>query len=399
MKIVTLEGKLANYCFDTNSTFAEGGTGKIYKGWVTVSFCSFLKPDTPVAIKVLYRDLTNDIVNIVREESATKIHIDHPNILRMYEFVEVKKRFHSISEWLDGETLEQKQNHFRDSQRKIPIKDIERALDAYLNALECLHSRIPAIIHRDIKPGNLMFCSDSSIKLIDFGAVKMQREYNKPYTVYGTILGTPAYCAPEQIKGYSDKINPSTDIYALGNTLFELFEGYPPFTGDQYSLMEMQVHQPLAEERCANIPEPFRHIILKSTQKKQEDRFQLVREIREHMEKYAITENKKPHQEALPVVEAKNDIQKKALKYVVYSSVFTGALFFLSLIIFQIYIIYKELSKHKETETIICNSQVIKGDSLLAIQNTKGACDCYKLAQEVCSDNQAVAEKIKNHCK
>jgi len=335
MSTITLTGKLGLYSFSTKSQFIEGGTGKVYKGSVVHSTSPDLRVGTSVAIKVLYRDLTANVLNIIRDENAASIRINHPNLLRMYEFIEWKRRYHLISEWLDGETLEEKLKDYVSQNDLPPQKEIGTVVHSLLNALECLHQLNPSIYHRDVKPGNLML-HNGSVKLIDFGIVKTRRNTSLNETVYGSTLGTPAYCPPEQIKGEHQLINETSDLYAVGNIVFEIFMGRKPFAGTQYEVSHKQVHESLREEDCAAIPEPYRSFVLKATQKKQEDRFQNVNEARAHLEKKI----EPPPKESPP--NPKKDWRQMVYYVKWYVGIFSATILLL-IIISEIWIILKEL--------------------------------------------------------
>lgn len=336
--IITLTGKLGVYSFNSRGHVIEGGTGNVYKGSVVSSFSPDLTVGKQVAIKVLYRDLATNILNIIRDENAAKIQINHPNLLRMYEFVEWKKRYHLISEWLDGETLEERIKQYKKRNAVLPFSEINIVFNAILNALGCLHSLSPPVYHRDVKPGNIMLCHDGRTKLIDFGIVKTRRENTANLTQYGSTLGTPAYSPPEQIKGEHNMINDTSDLYALGNVIFETFTGHQPFSGTTYEISDKQINEPLKEEDCSVIPEPFKSFILKSTQKKQENRFQNVEEV---IKFFKMPLPKKESAETEKVRAGKS--QSLSLQSVKTAVFLLGVSIFFLVMMVEIYLIIKEI--------------------------------------------------------
>lgn len=291
MAKIILNGKYGSYEFDSQGNTVPGGTGKVFKGKVIASLSADIQANSFVAIKVLYRDLAEDIMNIIRDENATKIKVNHPNLLRIYEFIEVKGRYHTISEWLDGETLDRRIRLLKEKGSRLPQHEINLILEGLFNSIECLHQQPSPIYHRDIKPGNIMLCTDGSIKLIDYGVAKIQKDTSEYNTVIGSVLGTPNYAAPEQIKGQHDRINASSDVYALGNTIYELFTGSPPFEGAQFEVMDKQVNSPLPKE-VEQIPEPFQKVVRISTQKEQLQRYQSIGEMRKDLVEIHPEENK-----------------------------------------------------------------------------------------------------------
>lgn len=295
MTLVTLNGKLCSYQFNTGGITKEGGTGRVFKGQVMASFSPDIQVGSYVAIKVMYRDMASNTGNIVRDEQAARIRIKHPNLLRMYEFVETKGRYHSICEWLDGETLDLRLSRLATQQTSLPESEIIAISDALLNALDCLHNHNPSVYHRDVKPGNIMICHNGDIKLIDFGVAKVRQDMQKSHTLIGTVLGTPNYAPPEQISGEHDLVNASSDLYAWGNTIYELFRGQPPFQGNQFEVMRMQVEKELPAD-IELLPEPYRSAVQKATQKVQLHRFQSVQDLRA-----ALTEPPKVAPQPVPI--------------------------------------------------------------------------------------------------
>jgi serine/threonine protein kinase len=176
--------------------------------------------------------------------------------------------------------------------------------------------------------------------LIDFGIAKTRREVDQGQTVYGSMLGTPAYCPPEQIRGEHEKINASSDIYALGNIVFELFSGHQPFGGTQFEVSTKQVNDPIPEDDCREIVEPYRSFILKSTKKDQQDRFQNIQELRDHFEKKFENNVSKNEEKA----SGKDPITRSEIAHwLKLTAMFLGALLFFLMVFFEVYLILKEL--------------------------------------------------------
>lgn len=282
MTLITLKGKLGEYQFNPNGYAITGGTGKVYKGRVTVSYSIDLHVDQAVSIKVLYRELTNNVNNIIRAEDAAKIRVKHPNLLEMYEFIENPEEqiYHTISEWLEGETLEDYLHRKSKIGNGLPLEEKNKIIHELFNGIEHLHNLNPPIFHRDIKPDNIMISENGKVKIMDYGIAKVFN--SKKNTNIGITLGTLEYAPPEQINGSHNSINASSDIYALGNTIFELFYGKPPFKGTQFELMRQQMNDPVPVN--GEIPEPYRALIIKATQKIQSHRFQSIAEMRDYLD-------------------------------------------------------------------------------------------------------------------
>ncbi|WP_421800204.1 serine/threonine-protein kinase [Haliscomenobacter sp.] len=281
MPLVIIKGESGEYQFNPQSFAVEGGTGKVFKGLVLSSYKPELIVGSFVAIKVMYKDLTSNINNIIRAEDSAKIKLNHPNLMKIYDFIEYKGIFHTISEWLEGVTLEDRIKESIHSHMHLPLAEINIMIKAILDGVEHLHLAAPPVYHRDIKPDNIMLCYNGVIKIMDFGIAKIKDKRKK--TNIGVQLGTLEYMPPEQIRGEHEKINATSDIYAIGNTIYEIFCGHPPFQGSEFEIMNKQVSSPILD--CGKIPEPFLSLIQKATQKLQKNRFQSISEMREFLEK------------------------------------------------------------------------------------------------------------------
>jgi serine/threonine protein kinase len=142
-----------------------------------------------------------------------------------------------------------------------------------------------SIIHRDIKPSNIMICSDGKVKVMDFGIAKISDGKRRSLTGMGTIVGTPYYSAPEQVRSRRDLIGPGTDVYAVGITLYEMLTGKPPFdAGNEFDLLRMQTDTPLPSH--PGIEKGLFRILQKATEKDISKRYRSAREFRERLQKY-----------------------------------------------------------------------------------------------------------------
>ncbi len=213
MAQVTLRGKNSTYVFDPkdpNSKVAEGGMGIVYWG---------INLDTgrKVAIKVVYRELARNPSNIARAEQEASVKIPHPNLLMNLDFIEQGGIYHIVSEFLDGRNLEEE---IRLKGRLEEGRAIE-IIKGVLLGLQALHAHQPPIFHRDIKPSNIYLCADGSVKVMDFGIAKISGGKRKSLTGIGTVVGTPHYSAPEQVKSEHHRISEVTDLYSTGITLLK----------------------------------------------------------------------------------------------------------------------------------------------------------------------------------
>ncbi|WP_044173647.1 serine/threonine-protein kinase [Flectobacillus major] len=267
MPEIYLKGRNASYNFNPfppNSPIGQGGMGKVYAGKHS--------DGTPVAIKVLFAELATESQFVERfvKEALIQTNLNHPNIIKSYDFVVANGKYHIISRLINGSSIEQYLKSNQEIETKIKL------FGEVLDALDFLHSQNPKIIHRDIKPANIMVENGKAI-VMDLGVAKVTG--GKRQTKVGLLMGTPQYSPPEQIRGESHNINPTTDIYATGITFYELLAGHPPFDGtNEYSIMEMQVKNTIPLHR--SIPLNIYNVLRKATAKQQNQRYQSALEFK-----------------------------------------------------------------------------------------------------------------------
>ncbi len=271
MADIILQGANASYRFDPedlNTIIGKGGMGVVFKGFS-------IEKNIPVAIKVLYREITSNLSNVERERQSAGIQIHHPNIVRMLDFVELNGIYHIISEFLVGKTLH---NLIEERAKQgIRITEIEarEIINSILTGLDVLHQQ--GVIHRDIDPSNIFICESGVVKIMDFGIAKISDGKRKSLTGIGTILGKPHYSPPEQIRGEGGKVCPASDLYSLAIVYYEILTGSTPFNAtNEYDLMKMQVENPLPGS--LHIPPNLFIILKKATEKDPQNRFQSSKE-------------------------------------------------------------------------------------------------------------------------
>lgn len=308
MNIITLQGDLEkrngiHYEYDVDSTpLGEGGMGRVFKGFRVVERTG---ERTPVAIKAIYENIPERVVERARREA--EIQLDNDNLIRMYGFVETvsvignKTRvyYHVIMELLVGVTLENIINGVTTDQNgmQIPfaaeiynqyVQDrnvtVIRIMKSILAGLMALHDK--GFIHRDIDPSNIMLTIDGKIKLIDFGICKQivsLESLDKALTATGVFMGKVNYAAPELVLGDVKSQNYTTDIYALGILLFQLCTGHLPFNGTDQDILSANLKKALPMKDINN--NDFKRIIKKATEKMQAKRYASVAEMRVDLER------------------------------------------------------------------------------------------------------------------
>lgn len=292
------------YEFDAESTpLGEGGMGRVFKGCRVVEQTG---ARTPVAIKAMYENIPEKLIERARREAT--IQLDSENLIRMYGFVETvtvdetngraTSHYHVIMELLEGVTLDELlRGVATDRQgREIPFarelyamymqhrdRAVVRIVKCILSGLMALHDK--GFIHRDIDPTNIMITRDEKIKLIDFGICKQMTtlaSQDKMLTVSGAFMGKVHYAAPELVIGDVAHQNETTDIYAIGILLFQLYTGHLPFFGSNDEVLQANLHKKLPLRDIAR--RDLRRIVGKATQKAQAKRYASAAEFRVDLE-------------------------------------------------------------------------------------------------------------------
>jgi serine/threonine protein kinase len=205
-------------------------------GMAAVFLARDLVLERQVAIKVLPPDMPHDRQLIVRfqQEAKTAAKLDHPNIIPIHRVESEAGLVYIVMKYVSGQSLEDKL-----SKGRLPIPLVRHILREAALALGHAHGR--RIVHRDVKPANIMLDEDGRVVLTDFGISKAVKATTQ-ITGTGTIIGTPAYMAPEQAKGR--EVDGRTDQYALGIVGYRALTGKLPFEGDTPSILYQQVHEP-----------------------------------------------------------------------------------------------------------------------------------------------------------
>lgn len=215
--MANLVGRVILNRYGVRTFLGRGGMAEVYHVWDNQRM-SFL------AMKVLHEDLALDKIFIRRfaREANNLAHLQHPNIVRFYGFERQGRLAYMLMEYIEGETLK---HLIYDSEKALPLDQLHVVMQGVCGALHYAHNM--GVVHCDIKPANIMIDRSGSAQLADFGIARMTD------TATATLVGvgTPAYMAPEQIRG--EDPTPQTDIYALGIVLYEMLTGGErPFTGE-----------------------------------------------------------------------------------------------------------------------------------------------------------------------
>jgi tRNA A-37 threonylcarbamoyl transferase component Bud32 len=219
---VILSGK-----YEVTEKVGQGGMGIVYR-------VRHLDLDTVLALKILPRDLSQDeeLVERFRREARVMARLNHRNIVRVYDFAKDGDTYYLIMEFLQGKNLHQYLQHsMRAMQRPLPLPEVLQLGVQIAQALAYGHEQTPAVVHRDIKPSNIIVEEETARAVVtDFGIAKLMGETQSDLTRSGLFVGTPKYCAPEQLR-HDDDLDARVDIYSLGMVLYELYTGRQFFAG------------------------------------------------------------------------------------------------------------------------------------------------------------------------
>ncbi len=263
------KGQLINDRYEIEKLVGEGGMANVYLARDTIL-------DRKVAVKVLRGDLAGDekFVRRFQREALSASSLSHPNIVEIYDVGEDEGNFYIVMEYIEGKTLKQ-------LIKKRGVLSLPEAIDIMLQLLDALASAHDSyIIHRDIKPQNIMIKESGLVKITDFGIAMALNSAQLTQT--NSVMGSVHYLPPEQASGKGSTIR--SDIYSLGILMFEMLTGKVPFKGDsavEIALKHMKEPLPNPKELNPVIPVSVENIILKATAKNPKNRYKDVREMKD----------------------------------------------------------------------------------------------------------------------
>lgn len=244
--------------FTVQAELGRGAMGVVYRG---------LHPglDVPIALKVLSESYSRDESFRLRfqREAAMVASLNHPGIVRVYDFDSDQGSLFIVMEYVEGKTLRAWLSEYG----RFTVEVAADLTQQLLSAVGAAHAR--GIVHRDLKPDNVLISTQGKTKILDFGISKVLDD-SRQLTATGSMVGTPSYMSPEQVKG--EAVDARADIYALGVMLYELIHGEPPYTGSMASVLHSHVYE--TPRPSTAIPQPLMEVIWKAMAKDPAQRHQ-----------------------------------------------------------------------------------------------------------------------------
>jgi len=240
-----------------------GGMGVVYKA-------RQISLDRPVALKILRKEFSRvrDYEKRFIREARSAGSLNHPNIIQIYDVGVEEDIYYFSMEYIVGESVDDtlyRKKRLSLNEGSTVILEVARALKIAAES---------GIIHRDIKPDNVMITKKGLVKVADFGLARILDDNEPSLTKTGMTLGTPYYMAPEQIESGKD-VDTRADIYSLGATFFHLIVGKRPFEGgNTYEILRKHIDRELIFPENCELPEPVQAVIKKMMAKSPDDRFE-----------------------------------------------------------------------------------------------------------------------------
>jgi eukaryotic-like serine/threonine-protein kinase len=267
--------------YELDGIVGRGGMAEVYRA-------RDIRLDRIVAIKTLRADLARDQIFQARfrREAQSAASLNHPSIVAVYDTGEDMATGvpvpYIVMEFVDGRTV---RDLLQDGHRLLPERSLE-IIDGVLRALDYSHQA--GIVHRDIKPGNVMVTRNGDVKVMDFGIARAMSDAQATMTQTAQVIGTAQYLSPEQARG--ERVDSRSDLYSTGCLLYELLTGRPPFTGDSPVAIAYQHvrENPVPPSRVdPDVPAWADAIVLKAMAKSPADRYQTAADMRADLQRAA----------------------------------------------------------------------------------------------------------------
>lgn len=261
------KGQKINERYEIVRTIGEGGMANVYLAHDIIL-------DRDVAVKVLRGDLANDekFVRRFQREAISASSLSHPNIVEMYDVGEDQGQYYIVMEYVNGKTLK----NLIKKRGALTLPEVMDIMLQLTSGIACAHDSY--IIHRDIKPQNVLILDDGMVKITDFGIAMALNSHELTQT--NSVMGSVHYLPPEQANGSGSTIK--SDIYSLGILMFELLTGKVPFKGEnavEIAIKQMKDQIPSVTRINNDIPQSIENIILRACAKNPLNRYDSIRQM------------------------------------------------------------------------------------------------------------------------
>ena len=276
-----LIGKKLDGLYEVKELIGSGGMANVYKA-VMLGKNGLIPAGTVVAVKVLRKEFMHDpdLVRRFKNESKAISLLNHPNIVKVYDVSVSDDLQYIVMEYVDGMTLRE---YLNERGGKLTSRETVHFISQILKALE--HAHANGVVHRDIKPQNIMLLDNGQLRMMDFGIARISRAENQ--LLGGKAMGSVHYISPEQAKG--DETGCTSDIYSVGVMMYEMLSGHLPFDADD--MMEVAIKQisdtprPL-QELAPEVPSALVEITEKAMAKLPQNRYASAREMLDALDTY-----------------------------------------------------------------------------------------------------------------
>ncbi len=263
--------KLFNNRYEIRTKLGAGGTAVVYKGYDTIL-------GRMVTIKLLREEYSSDaeLVNRFRREAQAVASLSHGNIVSVYDVGYEDKLPFIVMEYVEGETLKE----YIKRKGILPVSEAVQIISQILDAVSYAHEH--HIIHRDIKPQNILFAKDGRIKVTDFGIAVGLSDVTQTYNSSSKVMGSVQYISPEQVQG--QPVNEKSDIYSVGVVFYEMLTGELPYTGDtaiSIAMQHVQGELRIPHHINTQVPVGLSYVIMRAMRKSPDVRYASALEMKE----------------------------------------------------------------------------------------------------------------------